>query len=200
MTDYIEALLQEQEPARTEDLTWRVDGAESLVLPGEAADGADAAGGPGTAGGTETGGPGGRPAAARGWGALALRQAGGLPEGERSAAGGGDIEALGSADLDAGGAETAQGAGETAALFLREAAAAGMAGLAPVRAAAGDAAAWADRALRESLAAQPARPPAETRVAALRPAGPGGAAWGPEGLDRAFRRDARRFDGGFQLL
>lgn len=194
MTDYIEALLREQEPARTEDLAWRVDGAESLVLPGEAADGADAAGGAAAAG------PGGRPAAARGWGTLALSRAVGLPAGGRTAAGGGDIEALGSADLDAGGAEMAQGAGETAALFLREAAAAGMAELAPVRAAAGDAAAWADRALRESLAAQPARPPAETRVAALRPAGPGGAAWGPEGLDRAFRRDARRFDGGFQLL
>ena len=39
MTDYIEALLRAQEPARTEDLAWRVDGAESLVLPGEAADG-----------------------------------------------------------------------------------------------------------------------------------------------------------------
>ena len=26
MTDYIEALLREQEPARTEDLAWRVDG------------------------------------------------------------------------------------------------------------------------------------------------------------------------------
>ena len=194
MTDYIEALLREQEPARTEDLTWRVDGAESLVLPGAAADGADAAGGAAAAG------PGGRPAAARGWGTLALSRAVGLPAGGRTAAGGGDIEALGSADLDAGGAEAAQGAGETAALFLREAAAAGMAELAPVRAAAGDAAAWADRALRESLAAQPARPPAETRVVALRPAGPGGAAWGPEGLDRAFRRDARRFDGGFQLL
>ena len=60
-------------------------------------------------------------------------------------------------------------------------------------------AAWADRALRVSLTALPA-PRGETRVTVLRPPEGGGTAWGPEGLDRAFRRDARRFDGGFSLL
>ena len=60
-------------------------------------------------------------------------------------------------------------------------------------------AAWADRALRVSLTALPA-PRGETRVTVLRPPEGGGTAWDPEGLDRAFRRDARRFDGGFSLL
>ena len=60
-------------------------------------------------------------------------------------------------------------------------------------------AAWADRALRESLAALPVSR-GETRVVTVRAPERGGDGWSPEGLDRAFRRDARRFDGGFQLL
>ena len=60
-------------------------------------------------------------------------------------------------------------------------------------------AAWADRALRESLAALPVSR-GETRVVTVRTPERGGDGWSPEGLDRAFRRDARRFDGGFSLL
>lgn len=65
----------------------------------------------------------------------------------------------------------------------------------------GGAAEWADQALRASLAGLPA-PPRETRVVTLqKPAGASGAGGlDPEGLDRLLRRDARRFDGGFQLL
>ena len=63
----------------------------------------------------------------------------------------------------------------------------------------GFSAAWADRALRASLTALPA-PRGENRVTVLRPPEGGKTAWDPEGLDRAFRRDARRFDGGFSLL
>ena len=63
------------------------------------------------------------------------------------------------------------------------------------------AAEWTYQALRASLAQLPA-PPRETRVVTLqKPAGTtdsGGL--DPEGLDRLLRRDARRFDGGFQLL
>ena len=59
--------------------------------------------------------------------------------------------------------------------------------------------AWADRALRESLAALPVSR-GETRVVTVRTPERGGDGWSPEGLDRAFRRDARRFDGGFSLL
>ena len=65
----------------------------------------------------------------------------------------------------------------------------------------GTAAEWTYQALRASLAQLPA-PPRETRVVTLqKPAGTtdsGGL--DPEGLDRLLRRDARRFDGGFQLL
>lgn len=65
----------------------------------------------------------------------------------------------------------------------------------------GAAAEWADQALRASLAGLPA-PPRETRVVTLqKPAGASGSGGlDPEGLDRLLRRDARRFDGGFQLL
>lgn len=63
------------------------------------------------------------------------------------------------------------------------------------------AAEWTYQALRASLSQLPA-PPRETRVVTLqKPAGntdSGGL--DPEGLDRLLRRDARRFDGGFQLL
>lgn len=60
---------------------------------------------------------------------------------------------------------------------------------------------WAYQALRASLTQLPAQRQ-ETRVMTLqRPENAGGAGgWDPEGLDRMLRRDARRFDGGFQLL
>lgn len=66
----------------------------------------------------------------------------------------------------------------------------------------GEAAAeWTYQALRASLAGLPA-PPRETRVVTLqKPTGTSGSGGlDPEGLDRLLRRDARRFDGGFQLL
>ena len=65
----------------------------------------------------------------------------------------------------------------------------------------GTAAEWTYQALRASLAQLPA-PPRETRVVTLqKPAGSADSGGlDPEGLDRLLRRDARRFDGGFQLL
>ena len=60
---------------------------------------------------------------------------------------------------------------------------------------------WMDEALRQSLTELPA-PRRESRVVTLQKPGekiqPGG--WDAAGLDRLVRRDARRFDGGFQLL
>lgn len=60
---------------------------------------------------------------------------------------------------------------------------------------------WIDQALRQSLTELPA-PRRESRVVTLQKPGekirPGG--WDAAGLDRLVRRDARRFDGGFQLL
>ncbi|WP_297210145.1 hypothetical protein [uncultured Flavonifractor sp.] len=63
------------------------------------------------------------------------------------------------------------------------------------------AAEWAYQALRRSLWEPPA-PRRETRVVSLqRPGdGSGGERWDAGTLDRLVRRDARRFDGGFQLL
>ena len=65
----------------------------------------------------------------------------------------------------------------------------------------GTAAEWTYQALRASLAQLPA-PPRETRVVTLQKPAGGADSGGldPEGLDRLLRRDARRFDGGFQLL
>lgn len=60
---------------------------------------------------------------------------------------------------------------------------------------------WIYRELRRSLTELPAARP-ESRVVTLQKPGekvrPGG--WDAAGLDRLVRRDARRFDGGFQLL
>lgn len=60
---------------------------------------------------------------------------------------------------------------------------------------------WMDQALRQSLTELPA-PRRESRVVTLQKPGekiqPG--VWDAAGLDRLVRRDARRFDGGFQLL
>ena len=60
---------------------------------------------------------------------------------------------------------------------------------------------WAYQALRVSLTELPA-PKGETRVITLEKPGVRSDAGrlDPEGLDRLLRRDARRFDGGFQLL
>lgn len=60
---------------------------------------------------------------------------------------------------------------------------------------------WMDQALRQSLTELP-QPRRESRVVTLQKPGekiqPGG--FDAAGLDRLVRRDARRFDGGFQLL
>ena len=60
---------------------------------------------------------------------------------------------------------------------------------------------WVYQALRQSLTELPA-PRRESRGGTLQKPGektqPGG--WDAAGLDRLVRRDARRFDGGFQLL
>lgn len=67
--------------------------------------------------------------------------------------------------------------------------------------AAANGAGWLDRAVRVSLEGLPA-PDRESRVVTLEPAEWNGGAGRLElrQLDRLVRRDARRFDGGFQLL
>lgn len=65
----------------------------------------------------------------------------------------------------------------------------------------GRGAAWLDGAVRRSLAAGsiPAGRGGQS-VTVVRSAERNGGTMGAEGLDRLFRRDARRYDGGFQLL
>lgn len=65
----------------------------------------------------------------------------------------------------------------------------------------GGGAEWIYQALRQSLTESPV-PRRENGVIALyKPQGTGTAGgWDADGLDRLVRRDARRFDGGFQLL
>lgn len=64
---------------------------------------------------------------------------------------------------------------------------------------AGAGAGWLDRAVRASLAGLP-QPEQEPRVVTLEPADQSARRLELRQLDRLVRRDARRFDGGFQLL
>lgn len=64
----------------------------------------------------------------------------------------------------------------------------------------GEAAAWADRGVRTSLASLPAPPVPVPSAAGPAPASGTAGELGAEALDRLFRRDARRYDGGFSLL
>ena len=115
------------------------------------------------------------------------------PYGESKAAGGSGIRPRRKSGEKGGSGTRPYGAEKTAggaALFLPDGGGGSLEGAQ---------AAWADRALRESLAALPVSR-GETRVVTVRTPERGGDGWSPEGLDRAFRRDARRFDGGFSLL
>lgn len=182
MTDYLKALLLEQGGNdRTEDLTWREDGAETLVLPA----GEEPENRPGmAAAGPDSSGEG--HAGPQSWGVLSLRPAAGA-DGGRDGSG---IRLSGGGQLDT----AVYGPDGTEYLSFHETADGG-----PAREAPGSTAAWADGALRVSMTALTA-PQGESRVISLRPPERGTEGWDPEALDRAFRRDARRFDGGVQLL
>ena len=101
------------------------------------------------------------------------------------------------AEAAAGGAllHGREGARETAALPVRRGGAGGGAS-APA-----SGAAWLAEQVGRSLsqaAGSSARPAGSVTV--IRPVERGGGTWEAESLDRMFRRDARRYDGGFQLL
>ena len=118
-------------------------------------------------------------------------------------AGGTDAPALAAEESQAGG--TAEADAAAALELLGEGTGGGTAAAGTEAAAAarrapagGD---WVYQALRQSLTELPAQR-RESRVVTLHKperAGQAGS-WDVDGLDRMIRRDARRFDGGFQLL
>ena len=195
MTDYIEALLAEQEGEEArrerEALSLRADAQEAFA-EGAERDGFSergelaGTGGSGTrtyGGSGEMGGSGTRPyRESEAAGGSGIR-----PRRESGEKGGSGTRPYG-IDRTVGGSGTRPYGMDGAALSLLDGG--------PFESAQ---AAWADRALRESLAALPVSR-GETRVVTVRTPERGGDGWSPEGLDRAFRRDARRFDGGFSLL
>ena len=208
MTDYIEALLAEQEE-RERGETAELD-APPVVLPPEAgAENAPPGGWPGGAAGrdeTREGSPtGGGPGAARAAGGEEPRPPGVTDGAARAAAPPGQGAETPLADA-LRAAEQAGAAGRLLRGWRPPEAAEpepGRGGPAGGEAGGGrpSGAAWLAEAVGRSL-----RPAVETAgrsggsVTVLRQTERGGGRVEAEELDRIFRRDARRYDGGFQLL
>ena len=219
MRDYIEALLSGQEEPERQSETAELDISPAVVRR-ETVEERPAADG----GEPPPAGPGTEPAAPPAAGALppaeeetdaAKRRSGAASGAEalwpaltdtravvRRTARGEDGAPPANAEAAAGGAPLLsgllhgrEGARETAALPVRRGGAGGGAS-APA-----SGAAWLAEQVGRSLsqaAGSSARPAGSVTV--IRPVERGGGTWEAESLDRMFRRDARRYDGGFQLL